>query len=158
MPILLSLGGGTLEILDHEQPMNVQGYDAALGVKQYRTISGALTFIHPYTLKRYHVVVHQSVYIPDLPHHLLCPMQCQAHSVRVNDCPRMYKDALDAESHSIVAADEYGYIIVMPFFLRGVTSCLNFEPLTRREWDAHTCPRVSLTDLDLTWDPNADIY
>ena len=28
------LGGGTLEILDHDQPVNVQGYDAALGVKQ----------------------------------------------------------------------------------------------------------------------------
>ena len=70
----------------------------------------------------------------------------------------MYEDAPDAESHSIVAADEYGDIIVMPFFLRGVTSCLNVEPLTRGGWDAHTCPRVSLTDLDLTWDPNADIY
>ena len=64
----------------------------------------------------------------------------------------------DAESHSIVVADEYGDIIVMPFFLRGVTSCLNVEPLTPGEWDAHTCPRVILTDLDLTWDPNTDIY
>ena len=45
----------------------------------------------------------------------------------------MYEDAPDAESHSIVAADEYGDIIVMPFFLRGVTSCLNVEPLTRGE-------------------------
>ena len=80
MPILLSLGD-TLEILDHEQPVNVQGYDAALGVKQYRTISGAIAFIHPYNLKCYHIVVHQAVYIPDLPHHLLCPMQCQAHGV-----------------------------------------------------------------------------
>ena len=97
------IGGGTLEILDHEQPVNVQGYDAALGVKQYRTISGALAFIHPCTLKRYHVVVHQAVYIPDLPHHLLFPMQFQAHGVRVNDCPRMYEDAPDAKSHSIVA-------------------------------------------------------
>ena len=70
----------------------------------------------------------------------------------------MYKDAPDAESHSIVAADEYGDIIVMPFFLHGLTSCLNVEPLTREEWDAHTCPQVSLTDLDLTWDPNGDIY
>ena len=97
MPILLSLGGVTLEILDHEQPVNLQGYDAALGVKQYRTIRGALAFIHPYTLKRYHVVVHQAVYIPDLTHHLLCPMQCQAHGVRANDCRRMYEDAPDAE-------------------------------------------------------------
>ena len=70
------LGGGTLELLDHEQPVNVQGYDPALGVKQYRTISGALAFIHPYSGIRYHLVVHQAVHIPDLTHHLLCPMQC----------------------------------------------------------------------------------
>ena len=70
------LGGGTLEILDREQPVNVQGYDATLGVKKYGTIIGALAFIHPSTLKGYHVVVHQAVYIPNLPHHLLCPMQC----------------------------------------------------------------------------------
>ena len=136
----------------------MQGYDAALGVKQYRTISGALAFIHPYTLKHYHVVVHQAIYIPNLPHHLLFPMQFRAHGVQVNDCPRMYEDAPDAESHSIVVADEYGDIIVLPFFLRGFTSCLDVEPLTCGEWDAHTCPRVSLTDIDLTWDPNADIY
>ena len=52
------LGGGTLEILDHEQPVNVQGYDPALGVRQYRTISGALAFIHHYLGKMYHLVVH----------------------------------------------------------------------------------------------------
>ena len=46
------LGGGTLEILDHEQPVNVQGYDAALGVKQYRTISGASSYIHGQSLTR----------------------------------------------------------------------------------------------------------
>ena len=27
-----------------------------------------------------------------------------------------------------------------------------------REWDDHSCPRVTWTDLDLTWDPNADVY
>ena len=91
MLTLLCSGGGTLEILDHEQPVNVQGYDAALGVKQYRTISGALAFTHPDILRRYHVVIHQAVHIPDLEHHLLCPMQCRANDVHINDCPRMYE-------------------------------------------------------------------
>jgi len=127
-------------------------------VKQYRTISGALALIHPYSGIRYHLVVHQAVHIPDLTHHLLCPMQCRAHGVIVNDCPRIYVHNLDAESHSIVANDEYGDVVVLPLFLRGVTSSLNVEPLTRREWDAHSCPRVTLTDLDLTWNPNDDVY
>ena len=157
MPTLL-YWGGTLELSDHEQPVNVQGYDPALGVKQYRTISGALAFIHPYSGIRYHLVVHQAVHIPDLTHHLLCPMQCRAHGVIVNDCPRIYTQNPNAESHSIVASDEYGDVVVLPFSLRGVISSLTVEPLTRREWDAHSCPRVTLTDLDLTWDPNDDVY
>ena len=76
----------------------------------------------------------------------------------MNDCPKIYVNNPDAESHSIVANDEYGDAVVLPFFLRGVTSALHVEPLTRREWDDHSCPRVILTDLDLTWDPNADVY
>ena len=29
---------------------------------------------------------------------------------------------------------------------------------TRREWDEHTCPHVTLPDHDLTRDPNAKVY
>ena len=145
-------------MLDHEQPVNVQGYDPALGLKRYRTISGALAYIHPHSGKRYHVVVHQAVHIPDLNHHLLCPMQCRASGVVVNSCLRIYVDRPGATSHSIIAKDECGDMVVLPFFLRGVTSCLHVEPLTRKEWDDHVYPRITLTDLDLTWDPNADVY
>ena len=130
--------------------MNVQCYDPALGVRQYRTTSGALAYIHPYSGKRYHLVVHQAMHIPDLSHHLLSPNQCRAHGVGINDCPRIYVDCPDAESHSIVAMDEYGKHVVLPFFLRGVTSLLNVEPITQSEWDDHVCPRVTLTDLALS--------
>ena len=54
-------------------------------------------------------------------------MQYQAHGVVVDDCPRMYVNNPDAKSHSIVASNEYGDAVVLPFFLRGVTSSLNVE-------------------------------
>ena len=152
------LGGGTLEILDHEQPVNIQGYDPALGVQQYRTITGVLAYVHPYSGQRYHLVIHQAVHIPDLPHHLLCPNQCRAHGVSIYDCPRIYVDRPDSDSHSIVARDEYGESVVLPFFLCGVTSLINVEPISRNEWDDHAYPRVTLTDLDLSWDPSSKVY
>ena len=152
------LGGGTLELADYMSPVNVQGYDPTLGVKQYRIISGAIAYTHPYSGQRYHLVVHQAVHIPDLPHHLLYPMQCRAHGVTVNDCPRIYVDAPDELSHSIVARDENSQEVILPFTLRGVTSLLNVEPLTRDEWELNEYPRITLTDEDLTWDPHTNIY
>ena len=97
-----------MELFDHNMPVNVHGYDAALGGKQYRIIRGAIACMHPYFKTRYHLVLHQAVYVPDLQRHLLCPMQCRAHGVTANDCRNMYCKDLDYESHSIVATDEYG--------------------------------------------------
>jgi len=85
-------------------------------------------------------------------------MQLRANGVTVNDCPRMYcKDPTD-ESHAVVATDEYGDSVVLPFYLRGVTSYLNTEPLSREEYEAHDFPRVELTSQHLKWDPSSTVY
>ena len=41
------------------------------------------------------------------------------------------------ESHSIVCEDEFGEKVIVPLFLKGVTSYFNTEPLTREEFEAH---------------------
>ena len=45
--------------------------------------------------------------MPDLDHHLMCPMQLRANEVTVNDRPRIFWDEPDERSHAVVAADEY---------------------------------------------------
>ena len=84
------LGGGVLKIYDYNCYVNIQGYDPSLGAKQYSTISGALAYVNPFTGLKYHLIVHQAIHMPDLDHHLLCPMQCRANGVVINECPRMY--------------------------------------------------------------------
>ena len=84
------LGGGVLKIYDNNCPFNVQGYDPLLGSKQYSTISGALAYVNPFTGLKYYLIVHQAIHMPDLDHHLLCPIQCRADGVVINECPRMY--------------------------------------------------------------------
>ena len=66
------LGGKALRIYDYECPVNVQGYDSALGVRQYQTITGVVGYVHPFTGRKYHLVLHQAIHMPDLDHHLLC--------------------------------------------------------------------------------------
>ena len=84
------LGGGVLKIYDYNCPVNVQGYDPSLGAKQYSTISVSLAYVNPFTGLKYHLIFHQAIHMPDLDHHLLCPMQCRANGVVINECPRMY--------------------------------------------------------------------
>ena len=96
--------------------------------------------------------------MPDLDHHLLCPMQCRANFVVINKCPRMYCREPTQESHAIVPIEENGASVVLPFLLRGVTSYLTVMPLTRDKFEHHGCTQIELTSRDLTWDPLTDIY
>ena len=43
------LGGGALKLMDYNTPVNVHGYDASLGSKEYRIISGGLAYNHPFS-------------------------------------------------------------------------------------------------------------
>ena len=64
----------------------------------------------------------------------------------------------NAESHSIIPEDKHCEKVVIPLFLKGVTSYFNVEPLTCEEFEAHDCQRITMTSKDLTWDPNSDVH
>ena len=69
------LGCDALIISNYDRPVEVEGYDRALGKKQYDTVSSALAYDHPQTGEVLLLVLHQAIHIPHLDHHLLCPMQ-----------------------------------------------------------------------------------
>jgi hypothetical protein len=74
------LGHDALILLDYDRPVIVEGYDPFLGTKTYATVSRALAYDDLMTGKVYHLVINQvinqAIHIPQLDHHLLCPMQC----------------------------------------------------------------------------------
>ena len=115
--------------------------------------------MHPFSGRRYHLVVHQAIHMPDMDHHLLCPMQCRTNGVKLNKCPRMFcGENVTEEDHAMVAFDEKGERVVLPFFLKGVTSYMTVEALSREEWEMHACPRIELTSEHLTWDPTDTVF
>ena len=85
----------------------------------------------------------------ELRHRLLCPMQCRSNGVTINECPPIYFINPNQDSHAIVMEDKYGDNIIFPFFLNGVTSHLNVDTPTRDEFEAHKCPRITLTHRDI---------
>ena len=54
--------------------------------------------------------------------------------------------------------DENSNKVVLPFFLRGVTSLLETEPVVLEELDRHECLRIELTAADLDWDPSSTVF
>ena len=65
---------------EYESPVHVQGCEPTLGTKTYHTISEALLYDNPSTGRTYHIVIQQDVEIPDVKHHMLCPMQVRTNT------------------------------------------------------------------------------
>jgi len=96
--------------------------------------------------------------MPTLPHHLLAPMQVWINDVKVNNVPRFLTDNLTDETHFIVAWDENGDRVVLPFVFNGVVSHLPIRSLTIDKWLRHGCLPVVLTSNELSWNPHTDLY
>ena len=45
------LGGGALVVSGFNEPFNVQGYDPSLGTKTYKTITGAVGYCDPVSVR-----------------------------------------------------------------------------------------------------------
>ena len=58
------------------------------------------------------MIFHQAIHMPDLDHHLMCPIQLRANGVTVNDCPRMFCNEPDEKSHAIITEDENGEPVI----------------------------------------------
>ena len=97
----ICLGRRVLKIFDNNSPVNVQGYAASLGIRQYQTISEIIGYAHPFTGRKYSIVIHQAIHMSELGHHLLYPMQVRENGVTMNECPRMYCSDPTPESHAM---------------------------------------------------------
>ena len=97
------------------------------------TISGAIGDLHPVSEESFHFVIHQSIHTLTLDHHLLCPMQCRAAGVTINNCPKILTPLPHEYSHFIIAADDFILRTVLPLALQGLTSILNVFQITEGE-------------------------
>ena len=82
------VGKDALVIYDYDRPVTVSGYDPQLGSRDFKTVSAVLEYTNPLTGQIYHLVIHQAIQIPNLDHHMLCPMQCRVNDIIINDVPK----------------------------------------------------------------------
>jgi hypothetical protein len=118
-----------------------------MGARTYQTVSGALAFDHPMTGQTYLLVFHQAISMPQLDHHLLCPMQCRVNDVIVNDVPKFLTLNPTDNTHAIVVndPDDLERHICFPLNIQGVTSYLTVRKPTLAEWDSGDILHINMT-------------
>jgi hypothetical protein len=96
------LGAGALIIQSYDRPVEVVWYDPQQGLQMFEMVSGVLAFDHPQDGQVYHLVFHQAIHMPQLDHHLLCPIQCRVNDVTVNDVPNFLTCFPTDNMHALV--------------------------------------------------------
>ncbi|KAI2506148.1 Reverse transcriptase (RNA-dependent DNA polymerase) [Fragilaria crotonensis] len=98
-----AVGHNSLIVHDYDRPINVSGYDPAGPIaKDMRTVSAALAYDDPLSGATVILLVHQAIYIPELSHNLLSPMQVRINDVIINETPRFLTENPDEFTHSIL--------------------------------------------------------
>ena len=92
-------------IYDYDRPVTVSDYDPQLGSRDFKTVLAVLEYTHPLNGHIYHIFIHQAIHIPNLDHHLLCPMQCRVNDIIINDVPKFLMKTPTHDSHYIVSQD-----------------------------------------------------
>jgi hypothetical protein len=154
------LGCDVLIILDYNGPVSIVSYDESLGSKTYQTVSGVVAYNDPQTRRTLHLIINQAIHIPQLDHHLLCPMQCRVNDMIVNDLPKCLATDPTDQTHALTLTDPDNPLqpVILPLILRGVTSVLNVMSTNINEFNSHDHLRLHLISETLTWDPMTDLY
>jgi hypothetical protein len=154
------LGAGALIIKSYDQPVEVVGYDPQQGLQMFKMVSGILAFDHPRDRQVYHLVFHQAIHMPQLDHHLLCPMQCLVIDVTVNNVPKFLTRFSTDNTHALIVQnpDDDSTTLTFPLHLQGVTSYLLVSKPTAAKWETGNIVWIDMTAENLDWDPNDPPY
>ena len=136
--------------------MTVSGYDPQLGSRDFKKVSAVLEYTHPLSGQIYHIVIHQAIQIPNLNHHLICPMPCRVNDITINNVPKFLMKNLTPDRHSIVAHEinNPSNPLVLPLYIHGVTSWLPVSKTYLEDWHYMKYQTIELTAEKLDWEPN----
>ncbi len=123
-------------------------------------VSGVLAFDHLQDGQVYNLAFHQAIHMPQLDHHLLCPMQCCINDEAVNNVQKFLTHFPTDNTHAIIVQnpDDDLTTLSFPLHLQEVTSYLPVCKLTAAEWEKGDIIRIDMTAENLDWDPNGPTY
>jgi hypothetical protein len=112
--------------------VKVVGYDPQQGSQAFETVSSVLAFDHSRDGQVYHLEFHQAIHMPQLNHHLLCPMQCPVNDMTVNNFLKLLTCFPPDNTHAIIVQypDDESNTLSFPLHLQGVTLYLPVQKPT----------------------------
>jgi len=129
--------------------------DPSVGTVNTPIISGAFLYTH-YDGSQYILVIHQAIFLENMKHSLLCPMQVRENDIILNEHPKSMTENPTNDTHALSGVTDTHEMLRIPFLIRGVTSTFNVSKPTLQQYEL--LPRLTLTSADLTWDPQTKEY
>jgi hypothetical protein len=92
--------------------------------------------------------------MPQLDHHLLCPMQCHVNDVTVNNVSKFLTQFPTDNTHTIIVQnpDDDLNTLSFPLHLQGVTLYLLVHKPTAAKWETGDIVWIDMTAENLNWD------
>ena len=100
-------------------------------------------------------MINRTIYVPEVEHCLLCPMQCGMSGVEINKVPEFLTMNPTTFSHSIIVANPTDSVHphTIPLQFVGVVSIFEYSLPTSAEYKSEEIPHLELTTAILAWDP-----
>ena len=92
-------------------------------------------------------MINQAIYVPEVDHCLLCPIQCRMNDVVIHEVPKFLTTNPTASTHSILIADPTNDVhpYTIPLQLEGVVSYFEYSVPTSAEFEENDIPHLELT-------------
>jgi hypothetical protein len=102
-------------------------------------------------------MINQAIYVPEVEHCLLCPMQCRINGVEINEVPKFLTNNPTTSSHSITIADPTDAVhpYTIPLQLEDVVSYFEYSLPTSAKYENEEIPHLELMAASPAWDPYA---
>ena len=150
-----AFGDGALIHHETGQKVTVHPFTEGLeSMEDVAIVTACLAYDCPNTYQTYILFFPQSLYIPGMENHLLCPAQLRQNAVRINEVPLIHtpKEERSQFTHSIWTEHPDPEVHI-PLELDGVISCFTVRKPTQAEvQDDRNAIHVYMTS-DSKWDP-----
>ena len=99
------VGQHALVLQEHPKVVMVSGFDPLQPLCQEKVVDAAMRYTSHDTGDHLILMIDQAIYVPEVDHCLLCPIQCWINWVEINKVPKFFTHDPTASTHSIQIAN-----------------------------------------------------
>jgi len=125
----------------------VSGFDPTQLPQTAKVVDAAIWYTCRDTGDHLILMINQAIYVPEIEHCLLCPMQCRINGMEINEVAKFLTTNPTISSHSITIADPANavHLNTIPLQLEGVVSYFEYSLPTSIEYESEEIPHLELT-------------